>query len=137
MRRIVLATLPAFLLLAACSSSPDAQCRDALQAQCDKLFECYPEADRPDGFSDLYGTSPSEYATRLNDGYTVQGFDIPGAHCEDVTADNACQDDENGSVYHADKADACIAGFKDATCEQIKSDTYDGPAACNEVCQAS
>jgi hypothetical protein len=42
---------------------------------------------------------------------------------------------DSGQTYHADKAEACLTGYKALSCTDIMATTLPTPAVCEQVCQ--
>jgi hypothetical protein len=100
------------------SSAVDA-CKEADKVLCDKIFKCYTAAE----------LSAAKEIVGLNTADCVIKFD---AGCTpDMKNCNA------GQVFHADKAQACVDGYKTFTCDDIKRDPIVDPAACDQVCTAN
>ena len=103
------------------STSPVDFCNNFEVEVCAREFQCWDAATQatPD-FQSHYGTSVAECDARLKTN-----------NCASVTNDHPCA--TAGVTYHADKADACVADLKAASCATIMAGNFTS-SNCDAVC---
>jgi hypothetical protein len=134
----------ALFSIAGCTPSPQAQCKESLKVVCEKVHECTQDKttdsdnDGTPDFEEMFGASVSECVTMMNDGYSYDlgGFQqtVPGAKCENVTKDNACDNDSSGSTYDPAAAADCLDATRTMTCDTYNDPNGQAPAVCDKVC---
>jgi hypothetical protein len=97
------------------ASDPVEGCKQIQEIMCDKVFKCYTK-EQLDASKDKVG---------LNAADCVIKFSV------ECTAEK--QNCNSGDVFHADKLQACIDGFKTFTCSDVMNPAIE-PAACAQIC---
>jgi len=138
-------SLPLFLFLSAgCTASPKSLCKESIEITCAKMHECTTDktADNdndgvPD-FEEQFGATTAECEKMFDEGYSfdIAGFTttVPGAQCDSLTTENACDDDPNGATFDAAAASECNDGWRAMTCDELNSATPNIPEACQKIC---
>ena len=102
-------------------SASDA-CQQEVSALCDKMFNCFSK-DVLDAAKSQLGLNAADCKTKFN--------------ASECNADNIKCD--LGKTYQADKAEECVNGVKNLSCNDIQSIVTTGkvptPAACDLVCK--
>ena len=108
MRPLVLVMCAAAGLVAGCgSTSPVAYCNNFQTELCARVWECTDAMNEATAdFQMAWGASPTDCATMMK-----------AANCATATNDRPCG--SRDLTYHADKADACVADLKAASCSTV------------------
>jgi hypothetical protein len=107
------------------SSASARFCADYNNLDCQRLFECTPEAERREPFFvALFGSSAGECAKRMTD--------LCRHPKPDIQADVTCSD---GASINASKATMCLDRVRTATCAELEQE--ETRAVCTEVCGPS
>ena len=93
-------------------------CNEIYVSLCNKFYDCYTK-DQIAANKDVFGLNRGDCAVKYQ-------------NSECTTTKVAC---DSGQTYHADKADACLSGFKALSCTDIMATTLPTPAVCDQVCQ--
>jgi hypothetical protein len=119
--RYLVAVLAVAGSVAGCGgTSPVAYCSDFETELCVRTFECTPsDVQATTDFQNQYGASPAQCAAMFKASY-----------CAAVTNDHPCA--TGAMSYHSDKADACVADLKAASCPTIASGFQSDN--CSAVC---
>ena len=122
MHKLMLALCAAAGLVAGCgATSPIAFCNSFEVEVCARVYECYDATTKASAqFIASYGASQSECESKLKSN-----------NCATVTNDHPCAD--STTKYHSDKADACQADLKAASCATIVGGTFSS-GNCSAVC---
>ena len=110
MKPLVLVMCAAAGIVAGCgSTSPVAYCDNFETELCARVFECNDGATQATAdFQMAWGTSVADCDAKLK-----------AAYCATVTNAHPCA--TNAMTYHADKADACVADLKAASCSTVQA----------------
>ncbi|MCG8418063.1 MAG: hypothetical protein MJE77_08995 [Proteobacteria bacterium] len=113
-------------LLPACGSdemSPADVCNDIIQVSCERLIECYTDAE-------LEQLGAPKTVQGCVDARKMMLKTNTGLACEDFTVTTSyCM---SGQTYSVDNGSLCIDILTSATCESYKQDA--SPGACNDIC---
>lgn len=117
----------AVAVLAGCAGSGTQQlCKDAAEARCSKLFECYTsDAER---MALMLGTSTADCTTKqqaLCDPTTDGGLST--SQCPKATPDAGAR------LYDTEAASTCITQFKALKCDAVRAGTF--PPSCSNICK--
>ena len=110
MRTFTFAVIMAAGLTAGCHTTTPVEFCDSYEVEvCAREYECWDDATKASAdFQSHYGTTVAQCETRLktND-------------CGATSNDHPCA--VSGQTFHPDKADACVADLKAASCTAITS----------------
>lgn len=104
----------------ACGASPEQLCKDAVNIQCDKFFECATD-EQKELLKAAYGETAAECKTKL----------VETAKCaERKDTATACPD---GQTYDAAAASKCVSDYSALTCDDLNAGTT--PDSCDNICK--
>ena len=125
MRKFFLAGTALLSLAVGCVPSPEQLCETQVDVSCDKVYQCYSDAERKQ-LESIFGTSVSDCKTKL-----VKTFDCASKKNQD----DLCKDSTTGTKFNLSNASKCIDAVKAQSCTDFRdtSGTKE-PAVCDQVC---